>query len=230
MINTFINSNGNMTFVNADMNEAINRSGMPIANRGLEAQTTVQSIDRLLEKKGGFGAETIKKIEDINQFWLKTLLAKPDVWIARSSFITYYLKDMKSKGENVKDIDWSTHEWNKESAQYAQLMVDRQQNISDDKLAGDFLSSDDPTKRIARKVIMPFATFIMNQKARMHNDFLTLRSKDSSIEDRKSAAKSLAGLGAELAAYQLIGYGIKTLVYDSIANALVGDDEEEEKR
>jgi hypothetical protein len=230
MINTFINSNGNMTFVNADMNEAINRSGMPIANRGLEAQTTVQSIDRLLEKKGGFGAEAIKKIEDINQFWLKTLLAKPDVWVARSSFITYYLKDMKSKGENVKDIDWSTHEWNKDSAQYAQLMVDRQQNISDDKLAGDFLSSDDPTKRIARKVIMPFAMFIMNQKARMHNDFLTLRSKDSSIEDRKSAAKSLAGLGAELAAYQLIGYGIKILVYDSIANALVGDDEEEEKK
>ena len=230
MINTFINSNGNMTFVNADMNEAINRSGMPIANRGLEAQTTVQSIDRLLEKKGGFGAEAIKKIEDINQFWLKTLLAKPDVWIARSSFVTYYLKDMKSKGENVKDINWSTHEWNKESAQYAQLMVDRQQNISDDKLAGDFLSSDDPTKRIARKIIMPFATFIMNQKARMHNDFLTLRSKDSSIEDRKSAAKSLAGLGAELAAYQLIGYGIKTLVYDNIANLLVGDDDEEEKK
>jgi hypothetical protein len=137
---------------------------------------------------------------------------------------------MKSKGENVKDINWSTHEWNKESAQYAQLMVDRQQNISDDKLAGDFLSSDDPTKRIARKIIMPFATFIMNQKARMHNDFLTLRSKDSSIEDRKSAAKSLAGLGAELAAYQLIGYGIKTLVYDNIANLLVGDDDEEEKK
>jgi hypothetical protein len=230
MINTFINSNGNMTFVNADMNEAINRSGMPISNRGLEAQTTVQSIDRLLEKKGGLGAEAIKKIEDINQFWLKTLLAKPDVWVARSSFITYYLKDMKSKGENVKDINWETHEWDKDSAQYAQLMVDRQQNISDDKLAGDFLSSDDPTKRIARKVIMPFATFIMNQKARMHNDFLTLRSKDSSIEDKKSAAKSLAGLGAELAAYQLIGYGIKTLVYDNIANLLVGDDEEEEKK
>lgn len=79
-------------------------------------------------------------------------MAKPDVWIARSSFITYYLKDMKSKGENVKDIDWSTHEWNKESAQYAQLMVDRQQNISDDKLAGDFLSSDDPTKELLEKL------------------------------------------------------------------------------
>lgn len=229
IINTFINSNGNMTFVNADMNEAINRSGMPIANRGLESRTAVESIDRLLEKKGGFGAEVIKKLEDVNQFWLKTLLAKPDVWVARSSFITYYLKDMKSKGENVKDIDWSKHEWNKDSAEYAQLMVDRQQNISDDKLAGDFLSSDDPTKRIARKVIMPFATFIMNQKARMHNDLLAWRLKDSSKEDRRSAIKSLAGLGAELFTYQLIAYGIKTLVYDSIANALAGDDEEEKK-
>jgi hypothetical protein len=230
MINTIINSGGTMTFVTLEMNEAINRSGMPISNRGLESQTAVESIDRLLEKTGGFGAEAIKKIEDLNQFWLKTLLAKPDVWVARSSFITYYLKDMKSKGENVKDIDWSTHEWNQDSAQYAQLMVDRQQNISDDKLAGDFLSSDDPTKRIARKVIMPFATFIMNQKARMHNDFLAIRSKDTSIEDRKSAIKSLAGLSAELAAYQLIAFGIKTLVYDSIANALVGDDDEEEKK
>jgi len=230
MINTVINSGGTMTFVNADMNEAINRSGMPIANRGLESQAAVESIDRLLEKTGGLGAEAIKKLEDLNQFWLKTLLAKPDVWVARSSFITYYLKDMKSKGENVKDIDWSKHEWDKDSAQYAQLMVDRQQNISDDKLAGDFLSSDDPTKRIARKVIMPFATFIMNQKARMHNDFLALRSKDTSVEDRKSAIKSLTGLGAELFAYQLIAYGVKTLVYDNIANLLVGDDDEEEKK
>ena len=230
MINTVINSGGTMTFVNADMNQAINRSGMPIANRGLEAQTTVESIDRLLDKKGGTGAEVIKWIENANQFWLKQLLAKPDVWVARSSFITYYLKDMKSKGENVKDIDWSTHEWDKDSAEYAQLMVDRQQNISDDKLAGDFLSSDDPTKRIARKVIMPFATFIMNQKARMHNDFLAIRSKDSSIEDKKSAIKSLTGLGAELFAYQLIAYGVKTLIYDNIANYLVGDDDEEEKK
>jgi hypothetical protein len=230
MINTVINSGSTMTFVNADMNEAINRSGMPIANRGLEAQTTVQSIDRLLEKKDGTGAEIIKWIENANQFWLKTLLAKPDVWVARSSFITYYLKDLKSKGVNVKDIDWSTHQWDQDSAQYAQIMVDRQQNISDDKLAGEFLSSDDPTRRIVRKVIMPFATFIMNQKARMHNDFLTIRSKDASIQDRKSAAKSLAGLGAELAAYQLIAYGIKTLVYDNIANWLVGDDDEEEKK
>ena len=229
IINTFINSNGNMTFVTPEMNEAINRSGMPIANRGLESQTAVESIDRLLDKTGGRGAEFIKKLEDLNQFWLKTLLAKPDVWVARSSFITYYLKDMRSKGENVKDINWETHEWNKDSAQYAQIMVDRQQNISDDKLAGDFLSSDDPTKRITRKVIMPFATFIMNQKARMHNDLLAWRSKDSSKEDKISAVKSIIGLGAELVAYQLIAFGIKTLVYDSIANALVGDDEEEKK-
>lgn len=228
MINTIINSGSTLTFVNADMNEAINRSGMPIANRGLEAQTTVQSIDRLLEKKGGTGANIIKWVEDANQFWLKKLLAKPDVWVARSSFITYYLKDLKSKGVNVKDIDWSTHKWDKQSAQHAQIMVDRQQNISDEKLAGEFLSSDDPTKRIVRKVIMPFATFIMNQKARMHNDILALRS--GSIQDRKSAVKSLSGLAAELFSYQLIAYGIKTLAYDSIASALAGDDDEEEKK
>jgi hypothetical protein len=57
---------------------------------------------------------------------------------------------------------------------------------------------------------------------------MTVTSKTASKEDRSLAARSLAGLAAELTAYQALGYGIRNL-YDMIASSLLGDDDEEEK-
>lgn len=51
-----------------------------------------------------------------------------------------------------------------EAANYAQIMVDRQQNISDPLLAGEFMATEDGFKRLMRKVMLPFASFILNQK------------------------------------------------------------------
>ena len=82
--------------------------------------------------------------------------------------------------------------------------------------------------KISRKIFLPFASFILNQKARMYNDLMTVTSKTASKEDRSLAARSLAGLAAELTAYQALGYGIRNL-YDMIASSLLGDDDEEEK-
>jgi bacterioferritin (cytochrome b1) len=138
------------------------------------------------------------------------------------------LQNLKRRGIST-DIDWTTHEMNMEAAEYAQAMIDRQQNISDSMLAGEFLSSDDPMKQIARKVVLPFASFILNQKARMYNDLNTLFSKTSTNEDRVIASKSLAGLAAELATYQMIGFGIRRL-YDMIAASLLGDEDDEETK
>jgi hypothetical protein len=109
-------------------------------------------------------------------------------------------------------------------------MVDRQQNISDEKLAGKFLSSRDPMVSVARKVIFPFATFILNHKARMHNDFIALFGSNVSTDDRAKAVKSLGGLAAEMITYQAIAYFIKTMVYDNIASYIAGEDDEEEKK
>jgi len=72
-----------------------------------------------------------------------------------------------------------------EAAEYAQAMIDRQQNISDPMLAGEFLASDDPIKQITRKIVLPFASFILNQKARMYNDLNTITSKTATSEDNK---------------------------------------------
>ena len=156
------------------------------------------------------------------------MLVKPDVFVARSSFKSYYLQNLKRRGIST-DIDWTTHEMDKEAAEYAQIMIDRQQNISDPLLAGEFLASENPYVQMTRKIFLPFASFILNQKARMYNDFQTIGSKTASTEDKIIAKRSVAGLGAELATYQLLGFGIKRL-YDSIAAGLLGDEEDEEKK
>ena len=141
--------------------------------------------------------------------------------------MSYYLQGLKRKGIST-NIDWATHEMDQEVAEYAQIMVDRQQNISDPMLAGEFLASDNPYIKITRKVILPFASFILNQKARMYNDFLTAFRTTTSNEDRIIAIRSLVGLSAELMAYQALGYGIRKM-YDIAASWLLGDDDEEEK-
>jgi hypothetical protein len=230
IINTLINA-GRFDGLNMEMNEAINRSGMPIANRGIEAISGVESVDALIDKKGATAAEIAKAIEKVSQMYMKALLSKPDVWVARSSFISYYKNYLKNNGMST-NIDWKSHEWNQDALNYAQMMVDRQQNISDEKLAGSFMSSPDPWKSVTRKVMLPFATFIINQKNRMHNDFVALfgRGAETSLEDKKKAARSLIGLSAEMLAYQAIAYFIKNQIYDNVAAMITGEDDEEEKK
>jgi hypothetical protein len=227
MVNTVVNS-GRFVIADAKFNEWLNKTGLPISNRGLESQSTVDSIDRKIDMTGTGTQEVLKAIADLNQWYLKQFLVRPDVFVARSSFKSYYLQNLKRRGLST-DIDWTTHEIDMEAAEYAQAMIDRQQNISDPMLAGEFLASDDPIKQITRKIVLPFASFILNQKARMYNDLNTITSKTATSEDKVIARRSLAGLAAELATFQLIGFGVRRL-YDMIAASLLGDDEDEEAK
>ncbi len=227
IVNTVVNS-GRFDIADAKFNAWLNKSGLPISNRGLESESTVESIDRKIDMKGTGTQEVLKAIADLNQWYLKQFLVRPDVFVARSSFKSYYLQNLKRRGLST-DIDWTTHEIDMEAAEYAQAMIDRQQNISDPMLAGEFLASDDPIKQITRKIVLPFASFILNQKARMYNDLNTITSKTATNEDKVIARRSLAGLAAELATFQLIGFGVRRL-YDIIAASLIGDDEDEEAK
>lgn len=237
MINTIINAGPqNMSLASvmgdSDMHEWINNSGMAIANRGMEASTTVETANKYLDKVAGSKKEALGKgLMKINEFWLKKFLQQPDVWIARSSFISYYKQALRRKGVDVSKIDWKNHPVDKEAANYAQHMVDRQQNVSDAAMMGEIMASESGTWKIARKTLLPFANFIMNQKSRMYSDFRTAASSDATKEDKIAALRSLGGLTIELAAYQYIGYLTRELVKSLAAN-LVGyepDDEEEEK-
>jgi hypothetical protein len=224
MISTIVNA-GRFDIATKDFNDWLDRTGMSVSNRGLESQSTIESIDKNLEAVNGTVDSILKFAAKANTAYLKFFLSNVDVMVARSAFKSYYLQDLKRRGIST-DIDWNTHEVNQESADYADQMVTRQQNVSDPLLAGEFLASDDPTKMLVRKVILPFASFILNQKARMYNDLHTAFSPTSTNEDRVIALRSFVGLLAELAAFQGMGFLIRTL-YSIIADATLGDDDEE---
>ena len=227
MLNTVINA-GRFDVADANFNAWLDDLGVSTSNRGLESQSTVESIDRQLEASNGNTQKIIKGVENLSQFYLKQFLSRPDIFVARSSFKSYYLQNLKRRGIST-DIDWKTHEPDMEAVEYAEAMVNRQQNVSDPLLAGEFLASDDPMRKISRKAAFPFASFILNQKARMYNDLDIIFSGTSTTEDKVAAARSLAGLAVELATFQLIGFGIRRL-YDYISASLLGDEDDEETK
>lgn len=133
-MNTLINAGRldlTMPF-NPEINAWINNSGYGIANRGITSQTTLERINKAIEKAAeSRGAKALKSLEGLNNFWLQQFLVKPDVYIARASFMSYYLQNLSKQGKDTKNIDWKTHKVDTKAADYAQRMVDRQQNVPD---------------------------------------------------------------------------------------------------
>jgi hypothetical protein len=214
----------------------VNNSGEAIAMRGAESVSEFKAVDALLDKAAESTPEkAMQLIEKASGMYLKIFLQKPDAYIAKASWLAYYEKSLKKQGVKTDNIDYNTHEVNKEAAQYATRMVDRQQNISDADLKGKIFSNKDGLSQITTKVILPFASFRINQWLRMNNDLGVLTSKTATKEDKKAAARSLSGFGVEVAAFNAIGYGLSVLTY-GVATSLLRDatgsdaDEEEEKK
>ena len=209
----------------------LNNSGYAIANRGMETSTAIESANKYLDKVADTkGEKFFKGVMKLNDFWLKAFLSMPDVWIARNSWKSYYVQSLREQKLYNGSIDWDTHEVNEQAADYAQHMVDRQQNVSDPAMMGDFMNSQQPIKKIVRKVVLPFANFIMNQKTRLYSDIRTLSSSTSTREDKIKAGKSIGGLMTEIAAYNAISYALKLYIYDALAAALTGYEEDEEEK
>lgn len=231
-LSTFVNSGRfDLVMPGSSASVWIDSLGMAISNRGQESQSTIESVDRRLEKASGLIDKSTKAFVDVQQFWLKYFLSKPDVFIAKSSFISYY-KQYLSNNNQSTDIDWATHNVNQDAADYAMIMVDRQQNVSDTKMAGKIFSSQDSTKKIMRKIFLPFASFSLNQKSRMVSDIKVLgMNSGASKQDKAIAARSLASLPFEMALYQSMSLAIR-LGYLAIAKGIIGavaDDDDEEK-
>ncbi len=227
VINTLLNA-GRFTSLTPSSNAWIDRLGMPISNRGIKSEANIDTIDKrvnvLADSAVGKVYDGVGKIGDM---WLKALIQSPDAYVAKSSFITYYLKSLKDQGLST-NIDWNTHEINKKAAEYAQMMVDRQQNVSDPLLTGELFATEDATKKMITKLFMPFTSFVWNQRARMINDMQILGSKVSSKEDKIIAMKSLAALPAEVIVFNLLGAAIRKTI-DAITNYFYGEDDDEEE-
>jgi hypothetical protein len=232
-INTLINSGGKLNLSNInnkDVNRFIDESGMDIANRGSDAVTELETLNQKLEvaAKTKAGA-AVQYIENLNRKSLKLYLSNFDVFIARASWITYYEKGLRKQGIKGK-VDYSKDKLNKEAAQYAQDMIDRQQNISDKDLAGQLYQSDNPVKQFIVKIVMPLATFRMNQTTRFSNDLAILTSKTASTEERKEAAVSIGGFAAEMATFRAIKLYIGYYVFYSLAQMIRGEEDDEEEK
>jgi hypothetical protein len=231
MANTMINSDGKLSFIDViNAKEFIDNSGYSIALRGIASNADLQNINKILERESESNAQEIQRgLNKAAEMWLNSFIARPDVWAARVSWITYYKESLRKQGIDADNIDWSTHEMNQKAGDYAQAQVNRQQNYSDSDFAGDLLGSKDPMKAYFRKILFPYMTFVFNQKSRQIADIATLSNKAASTEDKKIARKSLAGLAAEIGVYSLVGYFVKE-VYAAIVNAVTGDEDEEEDK
>jgi murein DD-endopeptidase MepM/ murein hydrolase activator NlpD len=219
---------------NPSVNKFLDNSGMSIANRGVQSQTALEAVNRKLEanlegnlQKGlGFAAKP-------NEFLLKGLV-KGDKFAARASWMAYYLQGLQNQGVNTSGINWDTHQMNQEAANFAQQQVDRNQNVSDPDLQGEIFTSKNPGAVFTRKAVLPFATFILNQKTRMVNDIRALTSKTASISEKGDAARSLTGLLTEQAAFHSMGYFITNmltgLAYDLMDEFEPAEEEEKRKK
>ena len=105
--------------------------------------------------------------------------------------MSYYEKSLKEQGIDPNGIDYNTHDLNEKAANYAQRMVDRQQNISDVDLSGKLFASKESANQVLVKMLMPFASFRMNQSARLGADLATLADKTATEEDKKISIKNL---------------------------------------
>lgn len=232
-MNTLINA-GDLdvaSVFNQAEQDFINNSGYAIANRGAESQAQIESLNKLIEEEAkNKGEKLLRGIEKLNKIWLKNTLVKFDLVIARASWMTYYKQALKKQGIDPSTIDFSTHEVNKEAADYAQRQVNRQQNVSDADLAGELLSSKDAKMQLFVKILMPFSSFRMNQSARLGSDLATLMNKTATVDDKKIALRSLAGTAVETATFRALQAGVLMLTAKFVKDFMGREDDEEKDK
>ena len=231
-VNTLVNAGGldlSAPFDKAK-NDFMSNSGYAIGNRGVESEAQVQSMNKLVEEAAKSSPQKLfNLLKKGNQLYLKLFLVNADAYIARASWMTYYEKYLNDKGVNTKGIDYNTHKLNKDAADYAQSMVDRQQNVSDADLSGKIFASKAPAVQLLVKTVMPFASFRMNQASRVGSDIAVVTDKTATEEDKTIAIRSLMGYAAETVTFRLISGYIAYQLGTAALKLLDREESEEEK-
>ena len=236
-VNTFVNLNGSgdisifraglRSISDPDIQKAIDESGYPISNRGLESQTSLDSADKLLKKADLNDRKSIfDTIDELGQKRLENFLKKPDVYAARAAWVSYYLQDQKRKGVDINRIDWSKP-LDKESANYAEDMVDLQQNTSESSSMGKLFSSKSPGTSLVRQFLFGYASFVFNQKDKVYTDVGILFSQ-ANQQEKEMAAKSLISTVAEMAMFEFVSMALSEVIM-GIASSIVGGDDEDKE-
>ncbi len=159
-------------------------------------------------------------------------LVKSDVSVARTSWLSYYMQDLKKQGVDINKIDWNkAHEdYNKEAGAYAEQMVSRSQNPNNNTELGSLYRDTKGGSMILKNMILPFSSFAVNQRVRMTNDLQKLIKGGNKSE----AARSLAATFLEQGIFNAIKvYGLGALTTSGargLAAAFGFWDDQDEKK
>ncbi len=217
-------------FWNDDAINFLENSGYGISLRGAESQTSIDFAEKLIERanqgKAGNISEALSKLGDM---YIEKFLKNPDVTVANMAWLGYYRSKLKSMGVDMNTFDWKNHELNEEAADYAEFMVQDQQNMNISELGGKLLASKDATTKIIRQLLFPFASYQFNLKDKNNRNITMLTSKTSSVEEKVNATKSLAAGLVEAYTFQTIQSLIGGLLLTAAYSAIGYDEPEEEK-
>ena len=169
------------------------------------------TVEKGMSKVGEVGA----KVSD----GIMKSLEVSDVSVARTSWLAFYMSNLKSQGIDINTIDWKNEHLNinKEASAYAEQQVSRNQNPNDASSMAEFYH-DRGWGQVVKNVVMPFSTFSANQRGRMTNDLQMIAFGG----EKGEAFKSLAATLVEQSVFN--GIKIKLLSSGATlgANALLG--------
>ena len=220
---------GMVTTFNMDFHKALNKAGYGISVRGLEAIAALDAAEKRIRESKGLDLNVFNNIANISNLQLKYLLSKPDIVAARQAWVSYYYHKLKSMGIDTANIDWNTHEFNDEAANYAERKTNSKLNQNIQEMAGQAFASRSQKMRFIRNTVLNFASFAYNMKYRFWTDLTILGSKNSNSIDKADAAKDIVRTTGEGALYvyigAIVGHYLKGLMFD-----LVGYEEPEEDK
>jgi hypothetical protein len=208
----------------------LDNSGYGISLRGAEAQTSIDYAEKLVDRanqgKVGNISEELSKLGDK---YIELFLKNPDVFVANMAWLGYYRSKLKSMGVDMTNFDWKSHELNEEAADYAEFMVQDQQNMNVAELGGKLLASKDATTKIIRQLLFPFASYQFNLKDKNNRNITIMTSKTSSQSDKVKAAQSFASGMLEAYTFQTIQSLIGGMLL-AAAYSVIGYDEPEDEK
>lgn len=219
--------------LNPDARAWAKNEGVSTLMRGQENFDSInrrneQSILDAFDKNGNFDA-ALTAIEKYYDFWLKNFLVVADRGIGNISWYSYYKQSLKRQGLST-NIDWKNHKKNDKAFAYANSMIDKNQNASDSDMQGNLYSSKKAGVRITRNIFIPYSSFTMNAKARMHTDLVNMINyEDNGAQGIIDSIRSLVAGFLEIATFHTVKKSIQIFVLNEIASLIfgIGDDEED---
>ena len=165
-------------------------------------------------------------------FELSTLaLKQTDKVAATASWFAYFEQYQRREngfeGEMTDQVwkDWA-FTYDKAAADYASLMVSKDQNISTSRDKSEFRRiNSSQAAQVIQMLVMPFANFLLNKKMNLMLDFQKLGKSGQRVD----AVKSIGGTALEIAAFHGLSQFVIAPLVSTIASAAFGGGSEEEE-